>query len=326
MSSSIADEITRLSGCRDDILSAISAKGVTIPEGAVLSSCPALIGSIQTGGGGGLDVMYNTSKSGSASATASYAVTGEQIPKPVYKPSSDSLKVEYGNLNYLSAYYVRLDWTAISANWKNIDIELFCPYANGQPIYVTGIVNTGYPNQTAASWPIASSMIFEDPYATWPGRSSIPTSGLTVSGSLQKACSSFILSASSNWTDPKTQLWLGFAYDYGSLNPSEMYANITANILTGYVYPYPDRPTSEGTSFSASASAIEYFVPDVSGAYTITASGAIHSQGGRAGASIFVSYLDARDEVSSQIDSYFPKQAYTVSLLSSVTTAQSGLF
>lgn len=51
MSSSIADEITRLSGCRNDILSAISSKGVTVPPGAVLSSCPALINSIAGGGG-----------------------------------------------------------------------------------------------------------------------------------------------------------------------------------------------------------------------------------------------------------------------------------
>lgn len=51
MSSSIADEITRLSGCRNDILSAISSKGVTVPPGAVLSSCPGLISSIHTGTG-----------------------------------------------------------------------------------------------------------------------------------------------------------------------------------------------------------------------------------------------------------------------------------
>lgn len=51
--SSIAEEISRISGCRNDILSAISSKGVTVPEGSVLSSCPSLIASIQTGGGGG---------------------------------------------------------------------------------------------------------------------------------------------------------------------------------------------------------------------------------------------------------------------------------
>ena len=47
--SSIAEEISRISGCRNDILSAISSKGVTVPEGSVLSSCPSLIASIQTG-------------------------------------------------------------------------------------------------------------------------------------------------------------------------------------------------------------------------------------------------------------------------------------
>lgn len=50
---SIASEIQRISGCREDIKNAIAAKGVTVPATATLSSCPDLIGSIQTGGGGG---------------------------------------------------------------------------------------------------------------------------------------------------------------------------------------------------------------------------------------------------------------------------------
>lgn len=58
---SIASEIQRISGCREDIKTAIAAKGVTVPETATLSSCPDLIGSIQTGGGGGGNYMYDAS-------------------------------------------------------------------------------------------------------------------------------------------------------------------------------------------------------------------------------------------------------------------------
>lgn len=80
--SSIADEITRLSGCRNDILSAISAKGVTVPVGSVLSSCPSLIASIPTGGGGSPTSMLNTgfTATGSASYTRPFTATQQQVP------------------------------------------------------------------------------------------------------------------------------------------------------------------------------------------------------------------------------------------------------
>ena len=65
--STVAEEITRISGCREDIKTAIAAKGVTVPTGAKLADCPALIASI-TGGGGGIEysgitpiVVNNTS-------------------------------------------------------------------------------------------------------------------------------------------------------------------------------------------------------------------------------------------------------------------------
>lgn len=58
---SIASEIQRISGCREDIKNAIAAKGVTVPATATLSSCPDLIGSIQTGGGGGGSYMFDAS-------------------------------------------------------------------------------------------------------------------------------------------------------------------------------------------------------------------------------------------------------------------------
>lgn len=48
---SIASEIERLSGIRDDIFTSITNKGVTVPETATFSSCPDLIDSIVTGGG-----------------------------------------------------------------------------------------------------------------------------------------------------------------------------------------------------------------------------------------------------------------------------------
>ena len=54
---SIASEITRLQGVKSDILTAIAAKGVTVPSGSVLADCPELIAAI-TGGGGGGEGVY----------------------------------------------------------------------------------------------------------------------------------------------------------------------------------------------------------------------------------------------------------------------------
>lgn len=48
---SIASEITRLQGVKSNILDAIAAKGVSVPSGAKLADCPALISSISGGGG-----------------------------------------------------------------------------------------------------------------------------------------------------------------------------------------------------------------------------------------------------------------------------------
>lgn len=47
---SIASEITRLQGVKSDILTAIAAKGVTVPAGSDLDDCPGLIANIATGG------------------------------------------------------------------------------------------------------------------------------------------------------------------------------------------------------------------------------------------------------------------------------------
>lgn len=75
---SIASEIQRISGCREDIKTAIAAKGVTVPETATLSSCPALIDSIVTGGGAAISSIVNTSYSAESTGTNSCPFTAEQ--------------------------------------------------------------------------------------------------------------------------------------------------------------------------------------------------------------------------------------------------------
>ena len=51
---SIQSEITRLETAKSDIATAITNKGVTVPSGTKLDGMAALIGSIESGGGGGV--------------------------------------------------------------------------------------------------------------------------------------------------------------------------------------------------------------------------------------------------------------------------------
>ena len=50
---SIASEITRISDAKDDIRTAIQAKGVTVPASAKIDTYNTYVAAIQTGGGGG---------------------------------------------------------------------------------------------------------------------------------------------------------------------------------------------------------------------------------------------------------------------------------
>lgn len=53
---SIASEISRLQSAKATLKTSIENKGVTVSQSATLSDYPALVDSIQTGGGGGTDL------------------------------------------------------------------------------------------------------------------------------------------------------------------------------------------------------------------------------------------------------------------------------
>lgn len=122
MSSSIADEITRLSGCRNDILSAISSKGVTVPADSVLSSCPALINSIPTGGGGAPTGMINSGFSGTGSMTYYQPFTAEQKQVPVYDEVSSALSLTWETLGSYGGYQIK----DAGSSWFNLDGSSRC--------------------------------------------------------------------------------------------------------------------------------------------------------------------------------------------------------
>lgn len=61
---SIASEITRLQTAKANLKTAIEGKGVTVPSSAKLDAYPALVDSIQQGGGGDDDVIEAYLKEG----------------------------------------------------------------------------------------------------------------------------------------------------------------------------------------------------------------------------------------------------------------------
>lgn len=100
--SSIADEISRLSACRDGILSAISSKGVDVPPGSTFSSCPGLIASIA----GSAPEMANTAFTGSGVATYSRPFTASQVYGPRYVTVSSAFTTTFSTST--NGYRVKL--------------------------------------------------------------------------------------------------------------------------------------------------------------------------------------------------------------------------
>lgn len=80
---SIASEIERLSGVRSDIFTSITNKGVTVPVGSTFSSCPSLIDSIVTGGGGDPTSLINPTftASGYTSGYRPFTATQKEVPQ-----------------------------------------------------------------------------------------------------------------------------------------------------------------------------------------------------------------------------------------------------
>jgi hypothetical protein len=112
---SIASEISRLSGVREDIFTSITSKGVTVPATATFSSCPALIDSITGGGGGSPTDMVNTAFTASGFLSGYRPFTATQIEVPEYDTVSGNYATG-GDSNY---YVVQIPMKDFSG--ENVD-------------------------------------------------------------------------------------------------------------------------------------------------------------------------------------------------------------
>lgn len=262
MSSSIADEITRLSGCRNDILSAVSSKGVTVPADAVLSSCPALIDSIQTGGGS-QSTLYNTAFTGYVTATGSGQIRASQQVKSAY--------------DYTEIYPVDNGTGYYSPNTGNATAGMMFLFDTSVTsiTHLAGAWNpmkpTSFLNPTAAitigiRFASATSYLARSAYWTDDIGASTATN-IEFSGSAQAGA---LLQLNDYLTSPyftpgTFQAFIGFELR-GRRNQVSAYTPDTANCsitaiaatLTGTSYPYPDRPAEEYLPVTVSATGSEY--------------------------------------------------------------------
>ena len=86
---SVQSEITRLASAKNDIATAITNKGVTVPSGTKLDGMAALIDQIKSGGNGGKGIRINV-----------YNYTHEQIYIESSKGQSGGLNPSGGSFNF----------------------------------------------------------------------------------------------------------------------------------------------------------------------------------------------------------------------------------
>lgn len=235
--SSIADEITRLSGCRNDILSAISAKGVSVPVGSVLSSCPSLIASIPTGGGGGDPTsMINPGFVGTGAITYVRPFTATQKAVPTYDTITSAISCPTGSNQYL-AYTIKQAGTT----WFNLD------GSSPNKLRFTG---------TKASWasiPTFGTVYMSTSYDTIHG-SSVGDWSFTSTDTTFTAEASFTALSNSNLE------YLILNNLQGWTVTASTYVTGTTYVQTGTDIPYPQYPSVTQGSASSYLSATESWV------------------------------------------------------------------
>lgn len=219
--SSIADEITRLSACRNDILSAISAKGVSVPVGSVLSSCPSLIASIPTGGGGGGTALVNTGISALYSAVLTAPVTATQIP---------------GGSWMLLPFTAAGDLWA-SGLWGDISGLKAISITGRSQIYGPFVNDVGLATAYMSWWPTGSISV------SWSGDASTLVTG-TANGSWN--------TSQMGTLDYYTPVYLLFR---SVVNDTPQRVAIDNG---GGALPYPDRPATSYVTATASATSYKW--------------------------------------------------------------------
>ncbi len=233
---SIASEITRLSGVRSDIFTSITNKGVAVPAGSTFSSCPTLIDSIVTGGGGGDPTsMINPTftASGYASGYRPFTATQNVIPK------YDEIYGTYISGQYSNYVFIQVPMSALSGagDLTNYNLNL-----NFQSWNVGGTQSIDIiPN---------SADLYSNHYST-----NKTTNDFTSSGSYSPPLYYLNFNGSDlslYWDSIQQQSWIATAftgeYVYIGWPSYQSYENMKGDwnyyVQTGTDVPYPDYPTT----------------------------------------------------------------------------------
>ena len=260
---SIASEIQRLSGIRSDIFDSITNKGVTVPESATFSSCPYLIDSIQTGGGGGNNALYNTGAVAIAKASAFRTGQIMQYEMPSYRTATlTPISARY-NATTRGILIWNVPISSLSAISSTGTYELgVIPTATttgylsaiAKRSYTTGVGSTaGWYMIQRYSYDVISPQTF---YWSSVSPLNTPNAGDYIQIGWM---------ASGNQILQKTAV--------PALYNGQLSGTVTGIEITGYEYPYPDRPIYETATISAYASAAEYITEKADGLPSINVSG-----------------------------------------------------
>lgn len=227
--STVAEEITRISGCREDIKTAIAAKGVTVPTGAKLADCPALIASITGGGGGEVTSFVNTGFSATGAWTYSRPFTATQNSVPSYDTVTTITSLQTAgvtNNNYLG-YTIpdtsifplndapaSIVFTGTKQQWGSFTANGTVYGLTSQ--YGTSLISIGSWNATTAATSFTATANFTADVQSLPyyiGMQNLPT---------------WMITAGTNIT-ATTYVQTGTAYPY------PQYAASTTGVMNGYI-------------------------------------------------------------------------------------------
>lgn len=253
---SIASEIQRISGCREDIKNAIAAKGVTVPVTATLSSCPDLIDSIQTGGGGGGSYMFDASVVAPFTGYKTASFTATQTP------------VSAGDWNNVSFTY-----DSSSSESRRFTITYVMPVSAlicADTIPLSSLFHLEFdnaPNRISFEGLTARSY-YNSREAYTGAYDQLSTTGLTSEGIINTGIWNGLRDRINRYgefnqwdlqdsaTDP-CYIDIRFEsmdYNYNLLLPTATNVVNQNYTVTGTAYPYPDRPVTITGNTSATCS------------------------------------------------------------------------
>lgn len=256
---SIASEITRLSGVRSDIFTSITNKGVTVPQTATFSSCPGLIDSIVTGGGGS-NTCYNLTAEGSGSCLGTVTVTASQIATP--------LTYDTGNLSLTASAWIVTGGVSTTRYVYN---GYLMPWSAISPLTSTGsfsLSRSAVGTVSTATYPffgipaeVSAAEIFTT--AVWWGVSggalAAGSTGLRYAQSISDTyVNQFTntITSMAQHLKPTDIVFLGFTGNAPALTGTAAHVQATVTGITSvseWSYPYPDRQLEETATVSASA-------------------------------------------------------------------------